>query len=384
MPSPCLNLPYEVISLITSHLQYPSHLYQSALINKQFYAATVPQLYEEPCYSTYSSLLRCLLLAQQHQQSHALRSFPIGNYIRRLELSSNNSTATTFSLLSQTPFLEELCLCEANVSNDTMAYVGQLCPRLTDVYLSFMPLNHLNGLAHHCRQLTSLSLSRCEGLNSAALEPLLACPLTRLQLADCDWLTADETAHHISQLHLLEVLVIRKCELIDNHFVQRFLRPASQPSFFPRLKTLVIRSDSPGAFLTPEVVISWIQSLPLLESVTIHFATVTLATLAALTSSPLLHCVEVHSFSYDLSSSALRNLIRDRPQWTELQLIGCILSQRCFPETEKLYHSEGIMLEQPTLDRIRRNTDFYIDPKDDVPCQIDHYEYQHPEGTLGH
>ncbi|SAM08994.1 hypothetical protein [Absidia glauca] len=377
MAGPCLNLPHEVISLIASHLEWHDDLNECALINKQFYTATVPLLYQAPTEISCTSLLGCLITARQHHQSNLLRSSPLGNYIRTLELSVFDSPTATILLLSLTPFLESLDLIDDTVTEDSVEYVWDLCPRLKKVHLDGIPINNLHGLANYCRQLASLRITRCDRLPPAALEPLIASSLTTLVFEECNWFTENETAHHISQLHLLEKLEFDRCDSSTDRFLQRLLSPpATNRSVFPRLKSLIIRVTPVVRFLPPRKLVSSIASLPLLNSLTLEIATVTLATLSALTTSPLLQSVTLHAPSYDISSQELRNLIRDRPQWTSLHLVGCLLPQRSFPETEQLYHHKGIMLKHSTLNRIWRNIDFYVAPENDIPCQIDHYEYQ--------
>ncbi|SAM03458.1 hypothetical protein [Absidia glauca] len=356
MTCPSNDLPFEIVSSITSHLHHQAHLYQCALINKRFYAATIPRLWEEPMsgndvshlwdapvyrgrnrrdsddmiwdpgFVTCLKLIQCLLTTRQYQQTNAFRSSPLGHYIRKLDIIDQDSAGKSLLLLSHAPFLEHLRLLGLEMTDDDVEIIWQLCPRLKSIHLLDIPFQRLTGIGEHCRHLTSFTLERPKDLWPVAIQHLLGCPLTHIHIIKCRWTCG--SAGDISQFQQLESLIIEYCGHLRDGFFTDLVSTANP---CPRLKKLELDKAS----LTPKTALLVMKSLPRLADININLRQkVTDKLLVALASGP--------------SLKDIRRLLTGDP---------------------------GHRHQLPTkcLDEIRRNTGFRTTPQDDPPNPPPHH-----------
>ncbi|SAM03457.1 hypothetical protein [Absidia glauca] len=387
MTSPCNDLPFEIVSLITSHLPYQTDLYQCALINKQFYAATIPRLWGDPMCGndvsypwftpfnngiirrqlsnipcnrgivTCSTLIQCLLKTRQYQHTNTFRSLPLGHYIRQLELTDKDSAADSILLLSHTPFLEHLSLFGSPITDDDVECIWQFCPWLKSIYLLGSSFEELVGIGSYCHQLTSLTIESGRLYNPITIAQLLACPLSCLNLGGCEWIGESTRTRLLSQFHQLEVLNLVGCGTLTDDFFKILVPSATT---FPSLTTLVLYN----AKLTPETAFLVMKYLPLLADINIELIqAVTDDILAALTSGPSLKILKLQAADFDVSSQSIRDIAINSPQLTSLLIRGCSMPQRCFPEVD--IGDDYISLDINSLNKIRRNTGFRTTAYDD-------------------
>ncbi|SAM03459.1 hypothetical protein [Absidia glauca] len=386
MTSASKDLPFEIILSITSHLVRQTDLYQCALINKRFYAATIPRLWEAPmCYNdvdylweakifpciprrespdvpwdpgfvTCEKLTQCLLTTRQYQQTNAFRSSPLGHYIRKLDLLDEDSVIKGMLLLSHAPFLEHLRLLGLEIDDDEVDCIWQLCPRLKSIHLFDIPFNLLRGIGKHCRSLSSITLERPSSKYYIDLRYLLDCPLTHIHIINYDRIT--RFGGVISQFHQLESLIIDRCDLLPDGFFKNLVSAATP---CPRLKKLHLYE----ANLTPETALLVMKSFPCLADITLDYTPkVTEKLLFALASGPSLKTLDLDSNKYDVSSQAIRDFIINCPQLTCLVLGRCPIPHRCFPGLKPNWQ---FSLDQQCLDEIRLNPGFRTTPQDDIP-----------------
>jgi hypothetical protein len=311
----------------------------------------------DPGFVTCSTLIKCLFKTRQYQHTNTLRSFPLGHYIRKLDLVDEDSAADSILLLSHTPFLEHLRLLASPITDDDVECIWQFCPRLKSIDLRDISFEELVGIGNHCHHLTSLAIDSDSPFNPITLAQLQGCPLTRLILGRCEWIGGSTGARLLSQFHQLETLTLEECgNLTDDFF--KILVPSA--TTFPSLTKLVLNN----AKFTPETAFLVMKYLPLLADINIELIqVVTENMLAALTSGPSLKILELQDANYYVSSQSIRDIAIDSPQLEFLRLSGCFLRQRCFPE---VYIGEDyISWDLNSLNKIRRNTGFRTTAYDD-------------------
>ncbi|SAM03456.1 hypothetical protein [Absidia glauca] len=388
MTSPSNDLPFEIVLLITSHLHYRVDLYHCALINKQFYAATIHRLWDDPMCGndvsylwhapiyygiprhessniacdggivTCSTLIQCLFKTRQYQHTNTLRSFPLGHYIRKLDFNDEDLVTDSILLLSHTPFLEHLSLLGSPITDYDVECIWQFCPRLKSIYLFDMSFEELVGIGNYCHQLTSFIFESDSLFNpAAALAELQGCPLTCLSLARCEWYVEPTGARLSSEFDQLEIIYLVDCGHLTDEFFKILVPSATT---FPSLTRLVLNNAS----LTPETANLMMKCLPLLADINIKLIqVVTNNILAALTSGPSLKIFDLQAAHYDVSSQGIRDIAIDSPQLTSLHIRGCSMPQRCFPEVD--IGDDYISLNLDSLNKIRRNTGFRTTAYDD-------------------
>lgn len=348
------SLPFEVASKILGNVDTQHDMYQCTLVSSLFYSIANPLLWHSP--SKYSAaegafpnftetLVKSLHLARQHFDGYH-HAATLGQHVRRLTFNGYDLLHHVFLLLDQTTMLQELSLLNMYIDTATSAWVFRHCPSLERVYLSdvySLRKGGLDALARYCPRVRDLTIDSCYNLTPLALSALKEIPfLERLHISNCRWATMEETALHLRNLkHLTHLRIFTTLDGgpsdgITNSFLRHFLpRDANEEPPFPELTDFYMgktTSDS-STRVTNDALIPFFKTHPRLKKIQLNGgADINEDTLVAMaTYLPDLQHLDLCD-NRGMSSQAIRQLVKDCPGLTMVDLAGCSLPKRCFPE----------------------------------------------------
>ncbi|SAM01864.1 hypothetical protein [Absidia glauca] len=348
------RLPVEVVSGILENVDTQQDMYQWALVNKLFYSIVNPLLWHSPSiYSTAEgvhpnftqTLVKCLYVARQHYDGihHAT---DLGYHVRRLTFNGYDLLHLVFLLVDQTPMLEEISMLNMYIDPATIGWIFRHCLSLERVYLSdvySLRKSGLDALARYCRGVRDLTIDNCYNLTPLSLSALKDMPLLeRLHISNNRWATNEETAVHLRNLkHLTHLRIFtmpggEPFDGITNNFIRHFLpRNADDETPFPGLTDFFMgkTTKDPSNRVNNDVLIPFFKTHPCLEKIQLNGgAEINEDTLVAMAAYlPKLQHLDL-CYTRGLSSQAIRQLVKACPELKMVDLTGCWLPQRCFPE----------------------------------------------------
>lgn len=342
------DLPLELLQLIIGYVGGRVSIYPCLYVNKIFYQATIPILWHTPRRTIWyyhhdlkaPSLLGCL------EQSSSLHSIPLGHHMRYLSFRNCNDLDSVVQLLLLAPLLDDLTLYGMQVRDEHIEQIAQHCPQLRQVSLQHSDtISDLSIilLARHCRHLRHLTLAACPKLSPGALMELKYSALESLQINHCEGLEREEIALYIRFFNKLTLLSMDKSQNMDA-FTRQLLPAPGDPDDFIPLALLTKFSISNAQKTTEDSgsLISFIQTHPLLESVTLSNCVVDYAALVALANFlPRLHFLDL-SGSSGVSSKGLWHVIMSCPKLNFVKLRGCNIHQRHFSAIRRPLASHGM------------------------------------------
>ncbi|CAO3595920.1 unnamed protein product [Absidia cylindrospora] len=343
------HLPVELLSLIVTNIDHKG-LYHCALVNKQLHAATIPVLWRSPKVDDGSSILRIT-------KGLSLARSSLGLYIRKLCFDKELLDSALLLFLDHATLLEELTILHAElISDKSIQQLSRRCPQLKKLRLYNANITHrsVHYLGQRCHHLRELALKGCHRLLPITLLPFADCPLEYLDLSECRWLTVEDTALDLVQFNRLTHLELVCCRTINLKFIQQLLPPPSPPSLDGSSQP-----SSATTTTTTAATISTATPLPLLTYFAItgtpdindHVITPFIKSHAALESLHLLKCsitdatldtistylpTTIHALGLfgceNITSHAVRKLIRACPHLLMIGLENCLLPLHAFPE----------------------------------------------------
>ncbi|ORZ07180.1 hypothetical protein BCR42DRAFT_426468 [Absidia repens] len=357
------HLPAEIVSAILHHVVEKDY-YACSLINRSFYKATNPLLWQAPTLRNGSKaqlFMKCLVEAQQQQQQH----HHVGKHIRRL--TSNvpwTDTDLLQLILPHMSHLEHLALETAkNISDISMEPIAQHCPHLITLHLngSLITQQTMNALGQHCHQLTNLILDYAPHLSPNTLTPLVhRCPLRKVLLSAYaatggTWMTVDETVKDLLCFRGLTSLTIlgSSPEVLKSVLLQQQQQQVSWPEL------TVLNLDDGSRDVGDSDFIPFLQIHPGLTELSLTRCELTSATVMAMAAHlPNLSLVDVSQNGYQsLSTTSVRHMVRQCPLLTSLDLSDSGLEINDFPELEMLWDHPAYLytlkLKQDAIERIR-------------------------------
>ncbi|ORZ13518.1 hypothetical protein BCR42DRAFT_418478 [Absidia repens] len=350
------HLPVELLSLIVTNIDHKG-LYHCALVNKQLHAATIPVLWRSPKVDDGSSILRIT-------KGLSLARSSLGLYIRKLCFDKELLDSALLLFLDHATLLEELTILHAElISDKSIQQLSRRCPQLKKLRLYNANITHrsVHYLGQRCHHLRELALKGCHRLLPITLLPFADCPLEYLDLSECRWLTVEDTALDLVQFNRLTHLELVCCRTINLKFIQQLLPPPSPPSLDGSIQSSLSSSSTTTTTTTNvnATTISTSTPLPLLTYFAItgtpdindHVITPFIKSHTALESLHLLKCsitdatldtistylpTTIHALGLfgceNITSHAVRKLIRACPHLLMIGLENCLLPLHAFPE----------------------------------------------------
>ncbi|SAM02124.1 hypothetical protein [Absidia glauca] len=349
------------------------HLRRCTLVNKRFYDAVIPTIWSNPTRFKQAMNFKTptLPLLLNILQSSS-RSTSLGQHIRQLQFDDGYSVEVMVPLISYTPLLKILDIsCHHRVPRNIDAPLRQMpphCPDLVALTLTGMEFGDqaLAVISQCCRSIRTLTFRQCTGFSDEALNALLTGYQSSLQSFSLSVSRAwpDRLGNHLHLDHLQQIssLSLTGCDGIGN----RFLRC----SRFPFLTECQLRDSGVDIHADPSALLSFLQAHPLLKSLTLWHCKVDDRTLVSLVPSiiPNLYRLSLTDNGYPLSANVVRQLVKNCVCLSWLHLNDCSIPSSCFPEVS--HWSFKIELLKPDdIIKIRRsdsNRIFTVE-NDEVP-----------------
>ncbi|ORZ07130.1 hypothetical protein BCR42DRAFT_426401 [Absidia repens] len=330
-------LSYEIISLIATHVT-DHDLYESSLINRAFHQAANPLLWRYifiPSPDFLDTLLRGMMASQPF--------FPLGQYVRKIQVVCYMNDDLLMKLLPHVPHLEEIYFpFENGVSDSSLAYLAHQCPRLKrlDLYTSHaLTLRSVAHLGQQCQHLTHLSFRDCQDVPATILSPLTmtttttamqeeACPPPLVSLCtDGYWMNVAQSVMDLTRFSRLTQL------MIDDAPAECITAIVSLGTgCWPALKTLSLASC---AGVHDAHLIPFIQTHPALTNIALEGARFTNHTLVAMADclSTTITMLDV-PHTTKITAQGIHGLIRRCPRLIFVSVYECRLLKSDFPEDD--------------------------------------------------
>jgi hypothetical protein len=341
-------------------------LYQCALVNKAFYAAANPLLWRHPISETdqmntiaedTQSFLRCLESSCRPAfLVHQLRHLYVGDsdlLKQMLPFMPLMEPLQTFSLTGCHGWdIEPKPLPPLSL--------GPTCTRLEKV--SFWGIRfgdpEFVALTRWCGSVQDLTLEHCKEFTATALLAFLntsRTSLTSLKLAQNSWTGNSLTPLH---LHQLTSLTLDQCQGVDNDFLGG--------SRFPLLTECHIKTCPVDFGNAPETLLDFLRAHPLLRRLTLEKCKINNAALAVLGPAvlPNLSDLDLSDNGPALSCRLLRQLIKTCVGLSKINVSGCSVPSRNFPELECWSVKMG-GFEPEDIVKIRNSTTAVVCTADD-------------------
>lgn len=333
------HLPVELLSLIVGNINH-NGLFNCALINKRFYAATIPVLWRAPKVDDGHSIDR-LTRSLVYSLSSLRRHHPVilGHHIRQLDITARDDDALDDAglmfIVDHAQYLEDLTIHPAHrITDISIQHLSRHCAQLRKLHLYKATITHrsVHYLGQRCRQLRELGLKACHELLPITLLPFAEVPLEHLDLSECRWLTVEDTALDLAALDRLKHLELVCTRTINAKFIEQLL-PTSTTTPLPLLTYFAITGWTD---ISDHVMVPFITSHPRVESLHLlkcGITDLTLDTIAAILPATLhvlgLFCCEL------ITAPAVRRLIRACPWLVMIGLEHCKLPYDDFPELDE-------------------------------------------------
>ncbi|ORZ07174.1 hypothetical protein BCR42DRAFT_442878 [Absidia repens] len=356
------KLPQELLPLIIQHLEKQDDRYTCTLVDKRFYQAAIPLLWEaadlfsnEPA----QTFLTCLTMSQHHH---------IGRHIRALSVNNCVWTDTEFlSVIEHTRWLEDLQLINLKHITDTsLQHLGRHCPRLRILILYHMDISQpsMDALGQHCYQLTELTVANCWKLGPDTFSAVIdGCPLEMLHIEypSLGLITdkvAMDLANHFDRLTELELMYL------PIGFIERLLSAAATAAgSWPHLTHLTINNydvnyqgNGGDGALVP-----FLQTHPGLQVLDLNQSQFNLKLLKAISAIHHPKLMDLHLQRVRRlkdNGAVLRQLVRDCPMLCYISLDVCMVPSSSFPEAgtaciSQRYHNMLQYLDHEAITKIR-------------------------------
>ncbi|KAI8980330.1 hypothetical protein BDB01DRAFT_836860 [Pilobolus umbonatus] len=319
------DLPQEIIALICSLLDQPSR-YNCILVNQEFYAASISELWREPQLKDtliFKNLIRCLNLSKQSR----------GDYIRVINLSFEVGMTDDdlLHLLPLVPNLEVLQLKNAEgLTDKSIRRVSSYCTQLKSFGLTGASITYRS--AHYlgrCQLLQRLTLASCLNLSPLSLLPFVELPIEHLDLSGCKWLNVSDTAYDLCLFQYLTHLNLVCCDMVSQEFIHYLTVDENKKVGLPNLQDFSITG---GTVIDDSVIIPFIKTHSQIRGLFLLECAITNLTLECIALYlPHLHNLDL-SFCCQLTAEGVRHLITNCGNLRLLGLKNCELTQTDFPE----------------------------------------------------
>jgi hypothetical protein len=313
-------------------------LYQCALVNKAFYAAANPLLWRQPISEPdqmntiaedTQSFLRCL-------ESSCRQAFLV-HQLRHLHVGDSDLLKQMVPFMPLMEPLQTFSLTGCHGWNEGPAKslpplsLGPTCTRLEKA--SFWGVRfgdpEFVALTRWCGPVQDLALEHCQDFTNTALHAFLdnSRPfLTSLKLVQNSW-----TGNSLAPLHLhqLTSLTLDQCQGVDNAFFGG--------SRFPLLTECHIKACPVDFGNAPETLLGFLRAHPLLRSLSLNQCKINNAALAVLCPAvlPNLSDLDLSDNGPALSCRLLRQLIKTCVRLSKVNVSGCSVPSRNFPELDR-------------------------------------------------
>ncbi|KAI9306031.1 hypothetical protein BJ944DRAFT_264200 [Cunninghamella echinulata] len=351
------HLPIEVISLIVNHANH-QELYHCALVNKRFYAATMPILWRSPKMGNHTTTPRLT-------KSLSIARTSLGHFVRRLSFEEALLDETLIFFIDRTHLLEELVITNANsITDKSVQHLAKQCYQLRKLHLGHADITHrsLHYIGQHCKRIRELILHNCHKLLPITLLPFADCPLEYLDLSGCKWLSVDETVIDLIQFDRLTHLELVCCSTINVQFIQQLTamnhhhRPSSpslihtnssyqqQQQHIP-LPLLTYFAITGNTEINDDAIIPFVISHPLLQYVHLLECNITDASIEAIYQ----HLTDLLaldiSYCERITARSLRKLIHYCQHVLLIGLQNCFLPAQVFPELDSIFSDDHLYIQ---------------------------------------
>ncbi|SAM02267.1 hypothetical protein [Absidia glauca] len=334
------QLPVELLSLIVGNVNHKG-LFNCALINKRFYAATIPVLWRAPKADDGHSIDR-LTRSLVYSLSSIRRHHPVilGHHIRQLDITARDDDALDDAglmfIVDHAHYLEDLTIHPAHrITDISIQHLSRHCTQLRKLHLYKATITHrsVHYLGQRCRQLRELGLKACHELLPITLLPFAEVPLEHLDLSECRWLTVEDTALDLAALDRLVHLELVCTRTINTKFIEQLLPTSTATTPLPLLTYFAITGWTD---ISDQVMVPFITSHPRLESLHLLKCGITDLTLDTIATHlpTTLHVLALFSCEL-ITAPAVRRLIRACPWLVMIDLEQCKLLYDDFPELDE-------------------------------------------------
>lgn len=314
-------LPPEILSLILENLSQ-ADLFICTIVNHTFNVASTSILWRTPELRNASCLQRfaaCLKRAKEAK----------GKLVRVLELQQSISAFVNDDWLSDViiwmPLLDTLCIPYClHLTDKSLVKLARYCKELTYLDLECSRITYRTS--HHlrfCQNLRYLNLRANLDLIEFALLPFAHGRIEQLNLSDCPWVSATQTAQDICALQHLERLELINCRDVDDEFLLKISIPDTEMDScnpIPELRTFALSSSRS---VTDEGVMAFVHSHPKLENLTLYQSSLTDRSINEIrVSLPNLRFLDL-SYCGNITGKAIRRLVADNDKLIMIGLKGC-------------------------------------------------------------
>jgi hypothetical protein len=344
----------ELVEMIIVYVNSRRVLYQCTLTSRLFYALSNPKLWRRPSNSGQLGIVSVNYFSAlvEHVHKYSLDATPLGHHIRHLDI-TNPVMEDIVRLLEHTPLLERLALHSIYFCDKDLERITGLCPQLKALELSDCHLGieqQLAPLVVKDNVLQLIKLNRCGG----NLWPCL------MQIST-----------------LITLVIIEKSDALQNELPRKLIDESTP---WPLLRCLHvcsaederIRNDNDEQFdrqfyrnpLFGCSLVRFLKTHPKIGYLKLAGFRLTPTTLASVSR----HLPNLVYLSLDgslgVTSSTVRQLIKDSPRLTSLSFLHADLPRRFFPETGARPGSVE-RLNRKEIECIRKNPPLTIDPVDE-------------------
>ncbi|KAI8331160.1 hypothetical protein BC941DRAFT_439155 [Chlamydoabsidia padenii] len=383
------HLPVELLSLIVDNINH-NGLFNCALINKRFYAATIPILWRAPKADdglSIDRLTRSLAFSSSSMLSRRHHPIALGHHIRQLDITARDDEAiddaALVSLIDHAHYLEDLTIHPAHrITDKSIQHLSRHCPQLRKLHLYNATITHrsVHYLGQRCRRLRELDLKACHHLLPITLLPFAEVALEHLDLSECRWLTVEDTALDLAALGQLKHLELVCTRTINAKFIEHLLPLTTTTP--PPLSLLTYFAITGSPDISDQVLVPFIATHPRLESLHLLKCSITDLTLNAISINlpTTLHVLGLFSCEL-ITAPAVRRLIRACPWLVMIGLEQCLLPLEAFPELERRQGERYVqILGYDDIMAIRRHSETthddgnYINSSDNNNSSGDHLD----------
>ncbi|SAL97668.1 hypothetical protein [Absidia glauca] len=263
------DAPIEVLHLILYNINHQTYLYECALVNKNWYAATNPLLWREPKLldpGTQREDIISFWLLRSFRQAriHGLHATSLGHYIRKLSIQRYTTLQDMRQVINNVPMVEELVIQVRTMNCKDIERIARKCPKLKR--LSLWYLNDTSGRSldslRHCNNLRELSI-KTGFRTTRLLSSLKHDRLEKLRL-----ITNGCTTDVVTTFSNIPTLTHLDLDSLAAAYFRHY-RTLPSPAFFPFLTDLrIMMLDHTGT--SNDAVVSFFKAHPLIDTLTIE------------------------------------------------------------------------------------------------------------------
>ncbi|ORZ05593.1 hypothetical protein BCR42DRAFT_456745 [Absidia repens] len=333
------HLPYELISSILSYVD-KQDLFTCALVDKSFYKATLPLLWQKLEIHNQDTLHTMTRILESSTSSSS--ATVLGELVRIVMIFTELSDDDLLAFIKHVPLITHLSLEEATyISDDSFVQVPGRVPHLTHLYIGRAEITQRSMEAIGQCPLQELTLVGCDELESNLFALLARCcssTLTSLEITHCSlrWLDTPDTAQqavaNLMVLHHLTSFQIYSYEHDFSPFITALFVDVPSMAPWPELTCLHLY---PCRDVTDAMAIALLQTQPKLTNVSFCYSHITDNTLDAIvTYLPEIVEVEVMG-NPGITSDGLRRLVKTCRKLETVHCSRCRICPEDFPELDE-------------------------------------------------